>query len=167
MTAQETFAVEITRTFRMPVDPLYSAWTDAAVLRQWWGPTGFTCPVAETDVRAGGVSLVAMRAPAEFGAGDIHNTWTYTVVEPNQQLEFESRFATPDGVSITPAEAGIPGAVPEVVPHVLIFTRLDENQSQLSVTESGYPDAETRDMSRAGMDQCLDKLAAVLASPTP
>lgn len=49
----------------------------------------------------------------------------------------------------------------------MIFTRLDENQSQLSVTENGYPDTETRDMSRAGMDQCLDKLAAVLASPTP
>jgi uncharacterized protein YndB with AHSA1/START domain len=72
------------------------------------GPEGFTCPVADLDVRPGGASLVIMPAPVELGMADICNTWTYERVAPFRRLEFVSRFSTADRASIDPRQAGIP-----------------------------------------------------------
>lgn len=162
MADAETFAVQLRETFPVGAAQLYAAWTERNILTQWWGPTGFTCPIADMDVRVGAVSVVAMRAPAEFGGGDILNSWTYTRVEPGSRLEFESRFVDADRRPISPADIGIPGSVPAVVPHTLTF-EVDDQGSRLSVREDGYPDAATRDMSSAGMQQCLDKLRGLLA----
>ena len=154
-----TFEVRSTRVFPVPVEAAYAAWTEPSVVKQWWGPAGFTCPVADLDVRSGGVSLIAMRAPAEFGGAEMYNTWTYTLVDPPNRLEYEMRFSTADGRNISPADAGIPGGVPDAVPHVVTFERLEDSHSQVSVTEYGYTDQGARDMSQAGLDECLDKLA--------
>ena len=154
-----TFEVRATRVLPVPVETAYAAWTEPSLVKQWWGPAGFTCPVADLDVRRGGVSLVAMRAPAEFGGAEMYNTWTYTQVDPPSRLEYEMRFSTAEGQTISPAEAGIPGGVPDAVPHVVTFEQLDDRHSQVSITEYGYTDQEARDMSQAGLDQCLDKLA--------
>ena len=162
MTSPETFDVELTDDFPATVAQLFAAWTDGSVLRQWWGPVGFTCPIAEMDVRVGGVSIVAMRAPDEFGGAEFVNSWTYTRVEPDVRLEFESRFVDPDRRPISPAEAGIPLAVPAVVPHVLTFRPTDHGGSRLAVTEVGHPDEATRDQSAAGMAQCLARLQQLL-----
>jgi hypothetical protein len=55
---------------RRPVEERRKAWTEPAYVMRWWGPTGFTCPRAEMDVRVGSRSLVCMRALAEYGGGD-------------------------------------------------------------------------------------------------
>ncbi|GMU79044.1 MAG: hypothetical protein AMXMBFR46_18370 [Acidimicrobiia bacterium] len=161
----QTFEVHAERVVPVPVEQLYTAWTTPEAVGQWWGPTGFTCPVAELDVTVGGVSLVAMRAPTEFGMPDIYNTWTYDVVEPGHRLEYVSRFATPDGQHTTPSAAGIPAdGVPDAVPHIVTFASVDDQHSRVTVTELGYTTIEARNLSAAGMDQCLDKLAQHLAS---
>jgi uncharacterized protein YndB with AHSA1/START domain len=162
--APKTFEVRATREFPVPVETAYAAWTESDLVKQWWGPTGFTCPVARMDVRAGGVSLVAMRAPEEYGGMDMYNTWTYTVVEPPNRLEYEMRFADSDGRTTSPATAGIPAGVPDVVQHVVTFERLDGDRSRIQVTEYGYTDEQARDMSQAGLDQCLDKLERLLSA---
>jgi uncharacterized protein YndB with AHSA1/START domain len=160
----QAFEVRARRELAQPAKAVYRAWTEPDLVRGWWGPIGFTCPVARMDVRVGGTSLVAMRAPAEYGGGDIFNTWTYSRVESGSRLEYASRFATPEGEPITPVQAGIPGDVPPVVPHVVVFEPVDEGRSTVTITESGYSDQATRDMSAAGLEQCLDKLEKLLSS---
>lgn len=161
-----TFEVRATREFPVSVESAYAAWTEPALVTQWWGPLGFTCPVADLDVRSGGVSLIAMQAPAEFGGALMYNTWTYTLVDPPNRLEYEMRFSTADGTTIRPADAGIPGGVPDAVPHVVTFEKIDEHSSRVSVTEFGYTDQGARDMSQGGLDECLDKLAVLLSGNT-
>lgn len=156
--------VRAERVLPVPARVAYAAWTEPAQVRGWWGPTGFSCPVAELDVRVGGVSLVAMRAPAEYGGGDLYNTWTYTRVVPGERLEYELRFSTPTGEPIAPADAGIPDGVPAAVPHVVTFDDLDGGRSRTTVVESGYTDAGARDVSQVGLDQCLDKLERLLSA---
>ena len=156
--------VRAERVLPVPARAAYAAWTEPAQVRSWWGPAGFSCPVAEMDVRVGGVSLVAMRAPAEYGGGDLYNTWTYTRVVPGDRLEYELRFSTPTGEPIAPADAGIPDGVPAVVPHVVTFEDLDSGHSRATVVESGYTDAQARDVSQAGLEQCLDKLERLLSA---
>jgi len=75
----------LTRTFDAPLEKVWQAWSDAELVKQWWGPQGFTCPVADMDFREGGTSLVCMRAPAEYGGQDMYNTWTYTKIMPMQR----------------------------------------------------------------------------------
>lgn len=53
----------IMRTFDAPQAAVYQAWTDPALLSQWWGPEIFSCPVCELDVRPGGAYRIVMRAP--------------------------------------------------------------------------------------------------------
>jgi uncharacterized protein YndB with AHSA1/START domain len=55
--------VTLTRTFNAPRALVWRAWTDPNIMARWWGPTGFTNPVCEMDVRAGGKILIHMRAP--------------------------------------------------------------------------------------------------------
>ncbi|MCW6003357.1 SRPBCC domain-containing protein [Micromonospora sp. CPCC 205371] len=161
--APQTLDVTARRTYPAPVEAVWAAWTESELIRRWWGPEGFTCPLARMDVRAGGVSLLAMQAPQRYGGGQTYNTWTYSVVEPMARLEYVMRFADPTGTTISPADAGIPFGVPDAVPHVVTFTPTADGSTELSITESGYTTAPARDMSQAGLDQCLDKLAVALA----
>jgi len=161
--ASQTLDVIARRTYSVPVEAVWAAWTEPEVIRRWWGPEGFTCPLARMDVRAGGVSLLAMQAPPQYGGGRTYTTWSYSVVEPMARLEYVVRFADEAGTTISPAEAGIPPGVPDAVPHLVTFTPTAEGGTELSITESGYTASQARDMSQNGLDQCLDKLAVVLA----
>jgi uncharacterized protein YndB with AHSA1/START domain len=158
----QKYNVVVTRVFDAPIEQVWKAWSDPKYVMQWWGPTGFTCPVANMDFREGGTSLICMRAPAEFGGQDLYNTWTYTKLVPMQQIEFTNNFADKDGNQINPADVGLPAEIPFEVPHVIIFKALNDNRTELTVTEYGYPSQQIVEMSKAGMEQCLDKMAAIL-----
>ena len=60
-----------TRTFAAPVERVWQAWADPELVKRWWGPDGFTCPLARIDLREGGVSLVCMDLAAACCASTI------------------------------------------------------------------------------------------------
>lgn len=154
--------MNLTRVFDAPVEKVWDAWRSPERVKQWWGPNGFTCPIAEMDFREGGRSLVCMRAPAEFGGMDMYNTWTYTRIIPMQEVEFVQRFTDANGDPIDPASIGLPPGIPGEVRHVLNFRPLDDDQTEFTVTEYGYGSDQTVEMSKAGMAQCLDKMALTM-----
>jgi uncharacterized protein YndB with AHSA1/START domain len=152
----------LTRVFDAPVEKAWQAWGDVDYVRQWWGPMGFTCPVAEMDFREGGMSLVCMRAPQEYGGQDMYNTWTYTKIVPLERIEFYQLFSDANGKRIDPTSIGLPPEIPLEVPHIITFKSLGANQTEITVTEFGYSTDEIVEMSKMGMAQCLDKMAASL-----
>ena len=154
--------VVVSRVFDAPVEEVWTAWIAPDLVKQWWGPTGFTAPIAEMDVREGGTSLVCMRAPAEYGGQDLYNTWTYERVVPMQSLEFIQRFADKNGEQIDPASIGLPPGIPHEVRHVVTFAARSGTETEMTVTEFGYPSDEIVAISKAGMEQCLDKMATAL-----
>jgi uncharacterized protein YndB with AHSA1/START domain len=162
MSAVETYDVAVTREFDAPVERVWRAWTEPDDLRGWWGPTGFTCPRAEADVRVGGRIFVTMRAPAEWGGFEQHSTWTISELEPPTLLRYVFRFAAADGSAITAADAGIPAGVPDEGHHEVRLSDLGDGRTRLEMTERGYTSVEARDLSRGGLEQCLDKMAAVV-----
>jgi uncharacterized protein YndB with AHSA1/START domain len=164
-TAAQTYNVVSTRVFDAPVEQVWAAWCDEAKVKRWWGPHGFSVPVAHMDVREGGVSLVAMRAPVEYGMPDMYNTWTYTAVVPRERLEFVVHFTDAEGNRLDPAQLGLPPGIPSSVPHVVTFTPLGPDRTELTQTEYGYTSEQARDMSKAGLEQVFDKLAALFAPP--
>ena len=157
---QKQVDVVVTRIVDASVERAWRAWVDPRDVTRWWGPIGFSAPVARMDVREGGVSLVAMRGP---DGRDLWNTWTYIVVRPAERLEFVMNFADPKGRRITPAEAGLPPQIPEDVHHVVEFRAEAEGRTRITVTEHGYELGPIRDMSQAGQEQVMDKFVAVVA----
>lgn len=149
----------VTRVFDAPVELVWKAWTDPEHVMQWWGPTGFTSPLARMDFREGGTSLVCMRSPE---GQDLYNTWTYQKIVPMQRIEFIQRFADEDGNKIDPATMGLPPGIPRDVRHVVTFKAVGD-KTEMSVTEYGYTSDQIVEISRAGLEQCLDKMAAIFA----
>lgn len=49
--------------FEAPKEVVFEAFTDAHKLSRWWGPHGFTSPVADFEARPGGRIHVDMRGP--------------------------------------------------------------------------------------------------------
>jgi uncharacterized protein YndB with AHSA1/START domain len=159
----KTYNVVSTRVFDAPIEKVWKAWSESEQVKQWWGPTGFTCPVANMDFRVGGRTLVGMRAPAEYGGMDMFNTWTYTKIEPYERLEFTNNFSDKDGNKIKPAEIGLEAGIPDDVPHVITFKTVEGNKTEMTVTEYGYTEQQAHDLSKGGLEQCLDKMAASFA----
>ncbi len=150
----DTFDVVGTRELPAPLDAAWKSWTDREYVRQWWGPNGFTCTVADMDVRVGGRSLVCMSAP-EWGFPALYSTWTYTLVDAPNRLEFVHNMSDEQGTTIE-AEG-----IPRDVRHVITFEALSPEVTRLTVHESSYPTAEARDRSSQGLEECLDKLVAI------
>jgi uncharacterized protein YndB with AHSA1/START domain len=153
-----SYDVVSTRVFAESVDEVWRAWSEPAYVMRWWGPTGFTCPLAEMDFRDGGTSLVCMRTPVEYGGQDIYTTWSYSRIEPRKRIEFVLDFTDAARAPIDP-----PPGVPRGVHHVIAFEAVDDARTEMTVTEYGYASADARDLSKAGLEQCLDKMAAIFA----
>jgi uncharacterized protein YndB with AHSA1/START domain len=157
-TQAATHDVVATRVLDAPVEEVWRAWLEPELIKQWWGPTGFTVPIAEMDVREGGESLVSMAVPGFT----VYNTWTYSRVVPHERLEFVNRFVDADRQVKAPQEFGIPPGVPREVPHVVTFRALPDGRTELTLTESGYETADAAAGSSAGLEQTFDKLAALV-----
>ena len=153
-----------TRVFHAPVEQVWKAWTDAERVQKWWGPQGFSCPVAKMDVREGGRSLVCMRAPKNFGGQDMYSTWTYTKIVPLREIEYLHHFADIEGNQVDPAQQGLPPEMPAEVRNRVSFKAVGDDKTEITVTEFDWPVGQMMEMSKTGMEQCLDKMAASMST---
>ncbi len=153
----------ITHLLDTPIETVWKAWTDPEFVMRWWGPTGFTSPSCKIDFREGGKFLFHMRAPKEFQGGqDFYTSGVYKKIVPMQLIEFSQGLSDKNGSRIDPTTMGMPPDFPKEIPSALAFKRVGD-KTELTVTEYGWAVGQMRDMSEAGMNECLDKLAAVLA----
>jgi len=148
----------VTRVFEVPVERVWAAWNNPDHVKTWWGPTGFTAPVARIDFREGASSLVCMRSPQ---GQDMYNTWTYRKIVPMELIEFVLDWADKEGNRVEPASMGLPPDMPRDVRHVVTFKRVGTNKTEMTITEFGYTSDLHFDLSKAGLEQCLDKMATI------
>lgn len=55
--------VYLTRKYYVSAGVLFEAWSNETILKQWWGPHGFTNPVCIVDSKPGGRITIYMKAP--------------------------------------------------------------------------------------------------------
>ena len=159
----ESFDVEVVREFEAPIARVWAAWVEPEGLRQWWGPQGFTCPRAEVDARPGGRISVTMRAPLEWGGSEHHSTWSITELQEPTRLAYVHQFADAEGNALTPAEAGVPmDGVPGRSEHEVDLVDLGDGRTRLHMLEHGYGTESARDLSKSGLEECLDKMAVLV-----
>lgn len=140
------------RVFDAPRDRVYAAYTDPALIPEWWGPRSMTTTVDAMDVRAGGSWRFVMRGADGSETGF---RGTYREVTP------------PERIVQTFEWEGMPG-------HVSVETATFEDLGDRTrvVTTSIFHTTEERDgMLGSGMEvglnetyQRLDELLARLAA---
>lgn len=151
----------ITRVFDAPIARVWQAWHNPQDVMQWWGPTGFTAPLANIDFREGGTSLVCMSSP-QFG--EHYSTWQYEKIVPMERIEYIHNLADKNGTPIDPTSVGMPDDFPQNQRHVVTFKALGSHQTELTITEKDWTVGQMMEMSRMGMEQCLDKMAAIFTN---
>ncbi len=55
--------IKVERSFNAPVDLVWTAWTEAEILDQWWAPKPWTAQTKSMDFTEGGYWLYAMVGP--------------------------------------------------------------------------------------------------------
>jgi uncharacterized protein YndB with AHSA1/START domain len=151
----------VTRVFDASIDQVWQAWIDPDLVMQWWGPDGFTSPLAEMDFREGGTSLVCMRSP---DGTDMYTTWAYTRIVPLERFEYIFNLSDKDGNSLDPVALGLPPNFPRDARHAVVFKALAGNRTEMTMTEFGYTSDQLFDLSKAGLEQSLDKMVAIFAN---
>jgi uncharacterized protein YndB with AHSA1/START domain len=141
----------LTRLLDAPRDKLFRCWTEPALIKQWFAPKPFTTPVAEIDLRPGGVSRIVMRSPE---GQDMDNPGQYLEVVKNEKLVFTDAFAG----NWTPKE-GAPFMVAEI-------TFADEGGKTRYTARAKHWTKEAREQHEAmgfhtGWGLCADQLEAL------
>ncbi|NUM78368.1 SRPBCC domain-containing protein [candidate division KSB1 bacterium] len=153
--------IVLTRIFDAPLEAVWKAWTEPEQVMKWWGPTGFTSPSCKIDFREGGKFIFHMRAPQEMNNADFYTAGVYKKIVPAELIEFTQGLSDKDGNKINPTTLGMPADFPEEIPSLLAFKNVD-GKTELTAIEYGWTLGEMREMSKLGLEQCLDKLAESL-----
>jgi uncharacterized protein YndB with AHSA1/START domain len=113
------------------------------------------------DFREGGTSLVCMRARKELGGQDMYSTWHYRRIVPSELIEYIHNLADKDGNKLDPVALGMPPDFPQDQRHTIVFKPVAEGKTQITVTEYGWNAGKMLELSELGLEQCLDKMAAI------
>ncbi|MCB8963228.1 MAG: SRPBCC domain-containing protein [Ardenticatenales bacterium] len=146
-------AVVIERVVAAPIDLVWQLWTEAEHFRNWYGPQGFTIPVAEMDVRIGGRRLICMASPD--GQMKMWFTGEYREVSPTTRLVYTESMADEQGNILSPAAMGMPPGTPETTEITVLLAALGE-KTKMTMTHAGVPAGSPGAM---GWQQAFAKLA--------
>ena len=140
----------ISRLVRAPRAALWRAWTDPALLKEWWCPKPWTTEVRAFDLRAGGAFHTFMRGP-DGGTSD--NPGCFVEVVPQARIVFTSMLLA-DWRPATPWMA-----------FTAVITLADEAGGTRYVATVMHPDKPTRDRHEQmgffeGWGTCIDQLEA-------
>ena len=146
-------AVVIERTFDAPVELIWQMWTESEHFKSWYGPKGFTVPVAEMDVRVGGKRLICMASPD--GSMKMWFTGEYREVVPNERLVYTDSMADEQGNIVPPSAMGMPEGTPATTE---VTVQLEElgGRTKMVMTHAGVP---ADSPGAGGWAQAFDKLA--------
>lgn len=147
-------AMVIERTFDAPVELIWQMWTQPEHFKKWYGPEGFTVPVADMDVRVGGRRLVCMQAPD--GSMKIWTAGEYTEVVPNERLVYTDSMADEHGNLVPPSAHGMSGDHPFTTEVTVVLEDLD-GRTKMVLTHTGLPAEEQG--AKEGWEQSFAKLA--------
>ena len=160
MTKDDTTDVVVSRIINAPVATVWKMWTDPKMVTQWWGPTDYTSPSAQIDLRTGGKYLFCMRAPAYQGGQDSYTAGEYKEIVPMEKLVFTQSLADADGEKLSKDQ--LPPDFPENILTTITFKEVN-GMTELTITEQGWALSQMSAFAYAGMHQSLDKMATVLA----
>jgi uncharacterized protein YndB with AHSA1/START domain len=156
--------ITVTRIFNAPVELVWKTWTDPELVKRWWGPDMFTCPMAKIDFRVGGTSIVSMKGPEAFDGGKEHfSIWLYKEIIPMKKIEFVQNLADAAGNKMNPVVLGMPPDFPKDIRTLVTFKELGKGKTEMTVTE--FADmGQMAKFAQMGLEQSIAKMDAIYIS---
>jgi len=91
--SSDGLVLELTWVLDAPREQVFRALSEPASLARWWGPSGFTTPGIDLDLREGGSFRFGMQPPE----GDLfHLAGEFLDVDPPRRLAYTFRWEEPD-----------------------------------------------------------------------
>ena len=149
-----TKSVVIERTFNAPIELIWQLWTDPDHFKNWYGPAGFTVPLAEMNVQEGGKRLICMASPD--GKMKMWTTGEFTEIIPNERLVYTESMSDEHGNELPPYDSSHPAKTT-----VIVQLEALDGRTKMVMTHEGVP-ADSPGAS--GWEQAFVKLEAHLES---
>jgi len=142
--------IRLHRVLRTPPQKLYRAFLEPAALCKWLPPFGFTCQVHDLDARVGGGFRMSFH---NFSSGNGHSFGgEYLELVPHERIRYTDRFDDP----------GLPGVM-----EVTVSLKPVLCGTELSVTQTGIPEAVPLEMCYLGWQESLIQLAQLVEPEIP
>jgi len=143
-------SVRLHRVLRAKPERVYRAFLEADALAKWLPPYGFTCTVQHLEAAVGGSFKMSFR---NFSSGSSHSFGgDYLELVPNKRIRYTDRFDDPH----------LPGVLEVTVSLEPVMCGTD-----LSVVQSGIPDAIPLEMCYLGWQESLAQLATLVEPEIP
>ena len=129
---------------------VYRAFLDADALARWLPPDGFLCRVFHLDARVGGTFRMAF---TQFSNGHVHVFGgEYLELVPGELIRYTDVFDDP----------GLPGTM-----EVTVHLKAVSCGTDLTITQSGVPEAIPVDACHLGWQESLRHLARLVEGGPP
>lgn len=142
--------VRLHRVLRTQPERVYRAFLDATAMAKWLPPYGFTCTVHHMDARVGGAFRMSFH---NFSSGNGHSfSGEYLELVPNERIRYTDKFDDPN----------LPGVLEVTVSLTPVLCG-----TELSIIQSGIPDAIPLEMCYLGWQESLAQLATLVEPDIP
>jgi len=143
-------SVRLHRVLRASPQKVYRAFLEADALAKWLPPYGFTCTVHHLEAAVGGSFKMSFR---NFSSGNSHSFGgEYLELVPNQRIRYTDKFDDPN----------LPGVLEVTVSLEPVMCGTD-----LSVVQSGIPEAIPLEMCYLGWQESLAQFATLVEPEIP
>ena len=143
-------SVRLHRVLRAKPEKVYRAFLEADALAKWLPPYGFTCTVHHLEAAVGGSFRMSFR---NFSTGNSHSFGgEYLELVPNQRIRYTDKFDDPN----------LPGVLEVTISLEPVMCGTD-----LSVVQSGIPDAIPLEMCYLGWQESLAQFATLVEPEIP
>ena len=137
--------VRLHRVLRTTPEKLYRAFLEPGAIAKWLPPHGFTCTVHHMHVRVGGTFRMSFH---NFSTGHGHSFGgEYLELVPHEHIRYTDTFDDPN----------LPGVL-----EVDVVLRPVVCGTELTITQSGIPEAIPLEMCYLGWQESLEQLAALV-----
>ena len=142
--------VNLHRVLRAPPEKVYRAFLEPEAMSKWIPPYGFTCTVHHMEAKVGGRFKMSFR---NFGTGGGHSFGgEYLDLRPNELIRYTDVFDDPN----------LPGEL-----QVTVTLRSVMCGTDLSIEQSGIPEAIPLEMCYLGWQESLAQLATLVEPEIP
>lgn len=150
-----TKTIRVSREFSAPLADVWRAYTDSALLDQWWGPAPWRAETRRMTFEPGGHWLYAMVGP---GNERHWGRMNYLAIDFHRSIAIEDVFCDEEGT----VDASLPASRGQILfTETATGTRVDFNMTYaseadvLKLVEMGF---------EQGITACLEQLARLLGA---
>ena len=142
--------VRLHRVLRAKPAKVYRAFLDSNAMAKWLPPYGFTCTVQHLEAQVGGTFRMSFH---NFSSGSGHSFGgEYIELVPNELIRYTDHFEDPN----------LPGAL-----EVTVSLKPVLCGTELSITQTGIPEAIPLEMCYLGWQESLAQLATLVEPGIP